>query len=65
MITIRYDSGDPHGDCTYQIKFKDEIICKFEHYGPDGLSECLQKAAAAVELSEWADRVLRDDAKGG
>jgi hypothetical protein len=45
--------------------FKDEIICKFEHYRPDGLSECFQKAADAIELSEWADRVLRDDAKGG
>lgn len=65
MITIRYESGDPRGDCTYEILFKDEMICKFEHHRPDGLYKCLQKAADAVELSEWADRVLMDDAKGG
>jgi hypothetical protein len=31
----------------------------------DGLADCLQKAADAVELSEWADFVLLDEPKGG
>ncbi len=65
MITIRYIDGDLQGTCTYQIKINDQAVCQFSHHNPDGFTECLHKAADAVELSEWAEHVLRDDAKGG
>ena len=48
-----------------KVMFDDLLICKFEHHNPDGLAACVRRAADAVELSEWAEKVLRDDAKGG
>jgi hypothetical protein len=65
MIKIINDGGDEQGICTYRIQINKQHICKFEHNRLDGLADCLQKAADAVELSEWADYVLMDEVKGG
>ena len=65
MIHISYDSGDADKTCVYKIHIDKSFVCKFEHHNPDGLAECLHKAADAVDLSEWAEFVLKTDAKGG
>ena len=65
MIRIINDGGDMQGVCIYRIQVGKQHICKFEHNRLDGLADCLQKAADAVELSEWADFVLLDETKGG
>ena len=65
MISIIFESGDPEGKSVYQLTLNDQTICKFGHHPPDGLADCLRKAADAVELSDWAKTVLRTDAKGG
>ena len=41
------------------------FVCKFDHYTPDGLAECLRKAADAVEFNDWAKDLLKTDVKGG
>lgn len=65
MISIINDGGDRQGICVYRIQVDKHHICKFEHNRMDGLADCLQKAADAVELSEWADFVLLEEPKGG
>ena len=65
MIRIINDGGDVDGICIYRVLVGNHHICKFEHNRLDGLADCLQKAADAVELSEWADLVLLDETKGG
>ena len=57
--------GELKGTCTMKVMLDDLLICKFEHHNPDGLAACVRRAADAVELSEWAEKMLRDDAKGG
>ncbi len=65
MIRIINDGENIQGICMYRVQVGKQHICKFEHNRQDGLADCLQKAADAVELSEWADLVLLDDTKGG
>lgn len=65
MIKIINSSGDMQGDCEYRILVNKQYICNFKHNRPNGLADCLQKAADAVALSEWADYVLMTDSKGG
>ena len=65
MINISYESGQADNTCVFKIHIEELFVCKFEHFSPDGLAECLHKAADAVELSEWADFILKNDAKGG
>ena len=52
-------------ECIFRVQIGQQLICKFDHNKLDGLSVCLQKAADAVEQSEWADLVLLDEQKGG
>ncbi|MFT5730885.1 MAG: hypothetical protein ACI8PB_005075 [Desulforhopalus sp.] len=65
MIRITNEGGDIEGICIYRVQVGKQHICKFEHNRLDGLADCLQKAAEAVELSEWANFVLVDEIKGG
>lgn len=65
MIKIINEGGDQKGICSYRIQVEKQHICKFEHNRVKGLADCLQKAAEAVELSEWADFVLLDEINGG
>ena len=65
MIRIIKDGEDIHGTCLYRVQIDKHHICKFEHNRLNGLADCLQKAADAVELSEWADFVLLEEIKGG
>ena len=65
MITIRYESGDIHGNCIYRVHIKKKLICKFEHNSTKGPAECLQKAADAMKLNEWAEFEIMNDSKGG
>ena len=65
IISIEMEGGELKGACTMKVMLDDVLICKFEHHNPDGLAACVRRAADAVELSEWAEKVLRDDAKGG
>lgn len=64
-ISIEFEKGELGGVCTMKVMLDDLLICKFDHHNPDGLAACVRRAADAVELSEWAEKVLRDDAKGG
>lgn len=65
MIKIVNISDDIQGECEYRILVNRQYICNFKHNRPKGLADCLQRAADAVALSEWADYVLMNDAKGG
>lgn len=65
MITIRYESSDAHGNGTYRLQVNKTIICNFEHNLSDGPADCLQKAADALELNDWADFEIMNDSKGG
>lgn len=65
MITIRYESRDSQGNCTYRVQIKKKLICKFEHNSLEGPAECMQKAADAMKLNEWAEFELMNDSKGG
>ena len=65
MITIEFESGDINGDCVLRMVMGDEEIGRFDHHNQDSLAVCMRRAADAVELSEWAEKVLRDDPKGG
>lgn len=65
MITIRYESGDVRGKCTYRIQVNRQLVCKFEHDPSEGTAECLQKAADALMLNEWVEWELLNDIKGG
>ena len=65
MIRIIEDSTGFQEISIYRIQVDKHHICKFEHSQLNGLADCLQKAADAVELSEWADFVLLEDIKGG
>ncbi|MEJ2056790.1 MAG: hypothetical protein P8X39_02990 [Desulfofustis sp.] len=65
MISIEFDSGDMDGACIMRVVMGDEEICRFEYHNQDSLTVCMRKAADAVELSQWAEKVLRDDSKGG
>jgi hypothetical protein len=65
MISISYESGESNETCVYKIHLENSFICKFDHHNPDGLAECLHRAADAVELSDWAEAVMKTDAKGG
>ena len=53
MIAIINQKGPLGGICTYTVEVHGEetgdVICEFQHYRPDGLAVCLQKAAQAVE----------------
>ena len=65
MIRITNEGGVIEEICIYRVQVGKQHICKFEHNRQDGLADCLQKAADAVALSEWADFVLLDEIKGG
>lgn len=65
MITIRCESGDVQGNCTYHVQINKSIICKFEHNSSEGPAQCLKKAADAMELNEWAEFEIMNDSKGG
>ena len=65
MITIRSESGDVLGSCTYLLEINKSLICKFEHNSQEGPAECLKKAAQAVELNQWAEFEIMNDSKGG
>lgn len=65
MISIEFESGDIHGACILRVVMGEEEICRFDYHNQDSLAICMRKAADAVELSEWAEKVLRDDPKGG
>jgi hypothetical protein len=65
MITIEYAGGDVQGICNYRVKINRKLICIFEHDSAKGHAECLQKAADAVALNEWAELAIINDLKGG
>ena len=45
---------DPRGEYNYRVCINDKNICFFKHYRINGLAECLQAAAKAVESREIA-----------
>ena len=65
MITIRYERCDTEGNCTYRVQIKKRLICKFKHNSLEGPAACLQKAAEAIKLNEWAEFEIMNDSKGG
>jgi hypothetical protein len=65
MIRIIEDNAGSQEISIYRIQVDKHHICKFEHNRLNGLANCLQSAADAVELSEWADFVLLEDIRGG
>ncbi len=65
MIRLINDGTNMEGIRIYRVQAGKQHICRFEHDKKDGLADCLQKAADAVELSEWADFIVHDEMKGG
>ena len=49
----------------FSVALENQLVCRFKLEKREGLADCLQRAADAVELSEWADYVIMDDSKGG
>lgn len=52
-IIIQNMGGNPLGECIYQLRINNKVIAEFKHSRPDGLSECLKKAAIAAEKNKW------------
>lgn len=65
MISISYENGEFADICVCKLHVQSMFVCKFDHYTPDGLAECLRKAADAVEFNDWAKDLLKTDVKGG
>lgn len=65
MIKIEFDSEEANDVCISRILIDRLVVCTFNHQNSDGIAICLRKAADAIELSDWAERTIRDDAKGG
>lgn len=65
MMTINKADEDTHGPNIYSVLLGSQLVCRFEHDKLHGLADCLQRAADAVELSDWAEYVIMDDSKGG
>lgn len=53
MIAIVNTTGHPFGVNTYELRINRLIVATFEHKKEDGLTVCLQKAAAAAEKAKW------------
>ena len=43
----------PIGWQDYELRINDAVIAKFRHKREDGLTKCLQLAAAAAEKAKW------------
>lgn len=43
----------PVGIQKYELRNNSKVIATFEHKREDGLTVCLQKAAAAAEKAKW------------
>ena len=39
----------------YEVRINQTVIAKFRHKREDGLTKCLQLAAAAVERAKWKE----------
>ena len=65
MITITQADKEIHGPDIFSVALENQLVCRFKLEKREGLADCLQRAADAVELSEWADFVIMDDSKGG
>lgn len=57
MIAIINQGGDMSGECEYRIQINNELITTFKHSRPDGLAECLRKAADAVEKEKEEKKI--------
>lgn len=47
------ENPSPFGVHDYELRINREVIAKFQHKREDGLTVCLQKAAAAAERAKW------------
>ena len=52
MIAIINIGGKKNGVCKYRVQVNEKVICEFKHDRKDLLSECLKRAADAVESVE-------------
>ncbi|HEY4744785.1 MAG TPA: hypothetical protein VIH45_09030 [Desulfuromonadaceae bacterium] len=51
----------PFGENVYEIRIDRNVMTTFTHTREQGLAECLQKAAEAVERHKWC-KVLVSEA---
>jgi len=65
MITIYHTDHTGGEEYRLRIKVDQRVVCDFVQPKPYKLTECLHRAADAVEISNWVDEVLKIDAKGG
>ncbi len=47
------ENPSPFGVHDYELRINREAVAKFQHKREDGLTVCLQKAAAAAEKAKW------------
>lgn len=52
-IIIQNMGGNPLGECEYRLQINNKTIAYFTHSRPDGLAECLRRAAKAAEKAKW------------
>lgn len=53
-IIIENMRGPDDGECEYRLRINSQVIAYFSHSRPDGLAECLRKAADAAEKAHWS-----------
>ena len=57
MIAIINISGNPLGECQYELRINKRVITTFKHNRTEGLSVCLKKASIAAEKAKWEDAI--------
>lgn len=43
----------PYGEHKYSLRINGKELCQFIHKREEGLSQCLKKAALAVDNEQW------------
>ena len=60
MITIVRKNSTPPGWYEYEIRFKREVVAKFQHRGGDSLDKYFRLAANAVQQENKRRKQLRE-----
>jgi len=52
----------PFGRHDYELRINTKVIARFQHKREDGLTKCLELAAAASEKAKWMEAKAMFDA---
>ena len=54
--------NSPLGWHDYELRINTSVIARFQHKREDGLTKCLERAAAAAEKAKWMEAKAMLDA---